>query len=698
MSAVTGAPASSVAEPPPAGAPRSVPARGSGGLRDALPAAALGAGLAAVAFGAQGGSELSRTTTVELGLLLAGGLFAAAAVAYAPAGRAHGALTLLLFALLAAVTALSVAWSVAPGLSWIEANRTLVYLVVFAGAAGAARLAPDGWIVVLKGILIAAALVVGYALLSRVWPATLAPNEIYARIGKPYNYWNAVGVTAALAVPPALWLGSRRSGHPLASALAYPLLGVLIVALFLTYSRGSLAAAVVGAALWLVFVPLRLRSALVLAVSAAGALPLVLWTLSKDAFTQDAVPLAVKEAVAPEFGLLLLVTVAGLLLAGLVAGFQAARSSPSPRARRRLGTVLAVVALGLPLLAFGSVAASDKGLDGAISELTSESATTSGGPERLSEASSARGRYWREAGRAFKDRPVTGTGAGTFAVARLPHRKSILVARHAHGYLPQTASDLGLLGLFATLALALAWLLAAGRTVAGRRLRGGSSWDAERLGVSALVLAAVVFGLQSSIDWTWFVPGPTVMALVAAGFVAARGPLASVGGPPRDPSRSVRLGRLPSRERLLGAVLVLATVAVCAWSTWQPERADDASNRALALLEAGDERGAAREAARAREIDPLSLKPLFVRASIEESAGRTREAAATLEQAVVEHPSDPEAWLRLADFQLESLDRPRAAIRTLQGAIFLDPLSPAAQTALLEALERLRAQRAAANS
>ena len=50
--------------------------------------------------------------------------------------------TLVLFALLAALTALSVTWSVAPGLSYIEAGRTLTYLAVFAAGVAAARLAP----------------------------------------------------------------------------------------------------------------------------------------------------------------------------------------------------------------------------------------------------------------------------------------------------------------------------------------------------------------------------------------------------------------------------------------------------------------------------------------------------------------------------------------------------------------------------
>ena len=56
-------------------------------------------------------------------------------------------------------------------------------------------------------------------------------------------------------------------------------------------------------------VPLRLRSITVLAVSAAGAAPVLLWALSKRAFTESQVPLPVRERVADDFGLLLLVMI-----------------------------------------------------------------------------------------------------------------------------------------------------------------------------------------------------------------------------------------------------------------------------------------------------------------------------------------------------------------------------------------------------
>ena len=51
---------------------------------------------------------------------------------------------------------------------------------------------------------------------------------------------------AALGVPALLWLGARRDGPPALNALAYPALGLLVVAMLLAYSRGALLALAVG--------------------------------------------------------------------------------------------------------------------------------------------------------------------------------------------------------------------------------------------------------------------------------------------------------------------------------------------------------------------------------------------------------------------------------------------------------------------
>ena len=665
---------------------------------------ALGAAFATVAFGAKGGSDLGSLTWVELALILVGAVVVAVGVLHGRSDRLDGGSALLAFTALAALTTLSVLWSIGPDLSWIEANRTLTYLVVFAAGMSLARLVPRSWSVVLKGLLVAATAVVGYALASRVWPGSLAANEIYARIGQPYGYWNAVGVTAALAIPPAVWLGARRSGHAPVNALAYPLLALLVVALFLSYSRGALAAAVVGLIVWFAFVPLRVRSLAVVLVSVAGAVPVIAWALHRDAFTKDLVPLSVRESAAGEFGLLLVTMAVVLLAVGLIIGFRLSREAPSPRIRRRVGVVAVAFACLVPLAGFTSVAFSHNGLGGTISDrlhqLTSETATTSGGPQRLTQTSSSRGRYWRNAAHVFAAHPLSGTGAGTFGTARLRYRKDVLVARHAHGFFAQTMSDLGSIGLAVVLAFTAAWLAAVFRTTGGRlrfwRTRPGGSapWDAERVGVTALALAALVFGLHSAIDWTWFVPGCAVMGIFAAGFVAGRGPLpvlGTAGGPalaaagPSLPStvRGWLLPRNPARLGVAGAVIV--TALLCAWAVDQPERSDSATRDALTLVAQGRFQAALDKAEKAHSIDPLSPKPLLVASAVEDSAGQTRAALATLERAVIQQPSNPQLWMKLADYELHRMDNPRAAVQALEAALYLDPLEQSAQQQFLEA-------------
>jgi hypothetical protein len=679
---------------------------------DRLAAVVVGGALAGVAFGAAGGTELTRTTVVEILMVLLGGAVVAVAIVWGRRGTLYGASSLLLFALFAALTALSVTWAIVPELSYVEAGRTLAYLAVFAAGVAGARLAPRGTHVVIKGILIAAIAAVGYALAARVWPASIGENELSNRIGQPFEYWNAVGTTAALAVPGLLWLGSRRGGSIAGRVLAYPAMGAAVLAILLTQSRGALAAAVLGAIAWFAIVPLRLRSLPVLLLPSAGAGLVAAWALSKDAFAETAQPLAVKESVASEFGLLVLLLAAVLTVAGLAVNIGATRLAPAVRIRRRVGIAALAVACAVPLAAFTSVAFSDRGLGGTIEdrvdELTSETETapTEQGAGRFAAASSTRGKYWREAGRVFADRRAVGAGAGNFAAARLRHRTDASVTHHAHGYVPQTLADLGILGVILTTALLIAWLVAAARATAlhPRRLpfrRGNGEppprrdWNPDRAAVVALALIAIVFGLQSAIDWTWFVPGPAAMALVAAGFVAGRGPAAALPEGPvavnlREPLRE------PSPPRLLAASAVLLTALLSAWAIWQPEAADRATGDAIALADDGDVDGALAKTRDAANSNPLSAEPLLVEAAVATQAGREEHARERLEEAVLKFPGDAETWYRLAAFQLGTLDQPAKAAQTVRGALYLDPHSVPARQLFLDARASAREELAAA--
>ena len=652
-------------------------------LVSAAASVGLGAAFAAVAFVAEGGQLLGSATAVEIALILGCGLVAAAAIVWGRAGSLSGAVTLALFGVLAALTALSVTWSIQPDASWIEANRTLAYLAVFAAAIGAARLAPNGWLVLLRGLLLAIAAVTAYALASRIWPADIAPDDIYSRLAQPYGYWNALGLTAALGVPLTLWLGSRRSGHAALNALAYPLLAGLLIAIFLSFSRGAILAAGVGAILWLAIVPLRLRSVTVLAVAAGGAAPLLLWALTKKAFTESAVPLPLRERVADDFGILLLTLLVLTLAAGLTIGFRIAGRAPAPKARLRFGSAAAAVALIAPIVMLVAVETSDKGVSDRVSELADTKGQTPGGAGRFATGSSSRAMYWREARLIFEQEPALGTGAGTFGAARLRYRRDAYVARQAHGYVAQTMSDLGLAGLAVSLALLVAWAIAAARAIGLRRRDRGNPWTPERVGLAALAATAVAFGVQSLIDWTWFVPAPAVMALAAAGFVAGS------ARPSRDWAPRPRLKPLPI-PRVAMATAALLMVGVCAWAAWQPQRSHSEAQTAYDLLDDGKADAALRAAADAEDINPLALEPLFARASALERKGDLKGAEAQLSKAVREHRSDPAAWLRLAQFQLFTLDEPQRAQKTLLGAIALDPNSREAAYAYFETRVRIR--------
>ena len=675
------------------------------GRGPAVAAVGVAALLIAVAFVGKGGTEIGRLVSVEIGLILAGGMALAAAALFGAAPRLYGVGAVLGFVLLALVTAFSITWSLAPDESWIEANRTLAYLFVFTAAVAAGNLFPGSLRAVLAGITLAAVVIVAYGLASRVWPESLGELEFYARLGQPFGYWNAIGVIAAMGLVGSVWFGTRRDVPPRFAALAAPAAALLITALLLTYSRSGLLAAVVVLALWLFVVPLRLRTLAVVGSAALGAVPAIAWALSQDAFTEDGVAISVRADAGPTLGLLLLL---GIVLAyGLCRAAFAWRERRvlATDGRRRAGRAAAVAGGFLLLAGFGAMATTERGISGTISdrfeELTDDSAQLTGGPGRLGTTASSRSRYWRAAAEVFEDHPVAGAGAGAFAVTNLRYRESANVSRHAHGYFVQTLADLGLVGLFVSLIALGAWLFAALRAIGatprssiGQRFLLGDRrvnldrapmWTEERIAVTALFFVALAYGLQAAADWTWFVPAPTAMALMAAGYVAGRRPPRA----PADPPDLVSVAAFAPWRAGVAIVILLATIA-CAWNAWQPKRANDLANEAFALI-AVDIHAALRKAEEARDANELSPKPLWARAAALTSASSLSTAHDVLERTVAEHPNLAEAWLRLADFRLSRLNDPHGALEAIEPALYLDPQSAAVRQSFIYIRDRLRA-------
>jgi O-antigen ligase len=642
--------------------------------------------------------------------------------------RLYGAWAAALLLALAALSALSVIWSVQPDASWQDAGRLLAYSAVFALAVLLARAAPAHWSAVLGGVLLAAVIVCGYALLSKIFPNAIgvAQNNghVYARLQAPYGYWNAIGLAAAIGAIGCMWLGARRAGHAVLSALAYPTMGLMLVTLLLAYSRGALVALVLGLALWLCLVPLRLRGAAVLCIGALGALVVVAWDFSQHALTTDDIPLAERVTTGHQLGVLLAATLVALTLAGLAIGFVFGRRALSPRTRRRAGTVL----LALPVIAVlalaGLLTVSHRGLFGSISHtvstLTNPNAPVpANGPGRLTAIGSVRARYWNEALEIFTDHPLLGVGAEGYETARLRYRTAILNVGQAHGFIVQTLADLGLVGLLVVLALLGAWMCAAGRATHpfNRRWRhwrwlalAGDErlYSAERVGLLTLVCVVATFGIHSLVDWTWYVPGIACAALLCAGWVAGRGPLSSilaVGGAPAgldpgrdgDPSsrtprwRSLTLGEIgPLRAGIAAAVVLCALLA--AWAQWQPQRSVDASNEALALVERNPT-AALVAAHTAVSRDPLSAEALLTLAAVQEGAGQSAAAAATYEHAVHLQPSNFHTWQALGEYDLR-VGQPQAALQALRATVYLNPEAVAPRADITDNAELLSIQNA----
>jgi hypothetical protein len=669
-----------------------------------------------VTFYAKGGLNFEGgMTTTEIALTLGAGLIVAGAVVLAPAGwRAYGLWPVGLLLALTALTALSVVWSVQPDDSFKDAGRMLAYSGVFGAAVALARVASDRWPAILGGLVLAAVVVCGYALLTKIFPGELVPVNTYARLEEPYGYWNALGLTAAMGVVGCMWLGARRSGHALLSALAYPAMGLLLCTLMLAYSRGALLALGLGLALWFCVVPLRLRGAAVLIAGGALAGAVVAWAFATHGLSAEDVTLAERVTAGHQLGALVLAMVIALTLVGLAFGFLTSRRQPAPATRHNVGMALLALIV-LAVIAFAGVLAhSQRGLTGSVSHavdaLTNPNAKPPPNtPGRLTAVASVRARYWKEALQVFSAHPSLGAGASGFQTAQLRYRAAAtLEVKNAHGFAVQTLADLGAVGLALALALLLAWMLAAGRPTHPFNRRwslghGGSSGRAERwrepgpalralaadarpawrrlderdpaaaytperVGMLCMLCLVVVFGVHSFVDWTWYVPGDACVALLCAGWLAGRGPLtveAAGFARPRSP-------RQVGYVRVAIAATAVVGALIAAWAQWQPRRSADASQQALARL-AGDPKGALVSAQAGVGRDPLSAQALFTLSTVEQAGGQTALARATLQRAVHLQPSNPQTWLTLARYDLAS--NPAAALKELQAAIYLNPES-----------------------
>jgi hypothetical protein len=604
-------------------------------------------------------------------------------------------------------------------------------------------MAPERWAAIIGAVVLLAVVVSGYALLGKVFPTAIAPGQslLGARLSAPYGYWNAIGLIAAMGLPACVWLGARRGGHPLWRALAVPACGVLVATVLLSYSRGALLAAIVGLACWFALVPLRLRGALtlVLGVIAGGAV--MLWAVGTPGITSDGQSMASQISAGHWFGVVLLIMLGLSGASGAAFAVAADRRPLSEFERRRIGGALLALLACVPVIAVIALAASSRGFTGEISyawsKLTSANVGSGGtSAGRLLAEDNSHARYWSEGLRVGDHALLKGVGGLGFGTASLRYSGAHGNAANAHSFWIETFADFGVIGLVVTVALFVAWGVATARALALRRpslvwVRSRGSESAgepvperalERAGLLTLLAVVVIFGVHSAIDWTWFIPGLAVPALLCAGWLAGRGPLAEpIGRAPgraavEDPAqaggaRGLRavarraaaanpraivtapyriFVRAPGRTGATAAIVAIALL--CAWTMWQPLRAVNSDAAALSALSAGHPGAALADARSAAAYDPLSTQPRIYEWDIYNFVLHDAVAArAALLENVALQPANAATWLQLGQYDL-SIGQPREALAALQAALYLFPqvqITPSLPTLIAQARSEL---------
>jgi tetratricopeptide (TPR) repeat protein len=490
------------------------------------------------------------------------------------------------------------------------------------------------------------AVTLAWALAGKVFPGLYEDGGRIARLRAPVEYWNALALLFAMGLPLALWLARR--------ALASVFLFALVVGLLLTYSRSGLVAAVLAVALWLALDSRRLEAVAAVAAAVPLGTAVALWAFRQPGLTADGQPLDVRESAGAKFGVaLLLGAVAAYGLGLLLPRFL--ERLPTQSLLRWGGRAAAVLALAVLVVAFiraGDLADWVEAQADEFANPPTELVTQESG--RLTSVSSNnRWNWWREAWTAFEDEPVWGNGAGSFALSHRLLREDQLRVLEPHSEPLQFLAETGLVGA----------LLAAGAVgaaaVAVRRTMARVGAD-ERAATLALAIGLVVYLAHSLVDWDWDFLAVSVPAF------AVLGVLVGAGG------EVVR-----ARASLLWPVAAGLLSLAAAYSLFAPWAAERRVAAAYEQLGEGEAGAAVDTAGQAHALNPLSLEPLFARASALAAQGRTEDARRDLVEAVDLQPLNPDAWYELGVFELEHARRVEAE-RYLRRSRELDPFGPAA--------------------
>lgn len=502
---------------------------------------------------------------------------------------------------LSLLCAISSLWSGSVELSVVEADRIMVYLGFFLATFLIAQ-TDERRQRFAEGLAIAAALVALLGLGGRLLPHVLnVANTLGAgpRLSYPLGYWNANGAMFGIGVALLLWT-SRRAVSGALRWLSVAAIPACLLALYFTYSRGSLLSLIVASGCLIALSRDRLWLFATLAIGAIGALPAVLAVQARHSLADN---LAHQTQAAVDQGVtVLLILLAGIGLALLL--FAALRWEERREGRlsgravaiSRSPRVLKGVALVGALLALTAVVAvGGRAWDQFSSpDIQFE---TSNPQEHFADLSGAgRHEFYKVAIEAFGEKPVLGHGAGTYQFSWDLLRTTDLPVHDAHSLYLEAFAELGVVGGLLVLGLigTLLWFAFATWRAAA---------EPQRDRYAALLAVMLAFAVGAAFDWFWEIAGLGAFFFLAGGvIVAAR--CSQIAADPRRQASS----KVDSRRFGLTVVaVVLAWISAIALVGPLLVEHELDSSRAAA---AGDDFASAVDhASTARSIEPWAASP-----------------------------------------------------------------------------------------
>jgi hypothetical protein len=537
-----------------------------------------------------------------------------------PLAIATGAL-----ALLALWTLVSGVWSDAPSRALVDFDRTFAYLLLLVLLGSSARTSMRlRWLA--ASVAFGAVVIASVALATRLLPdhfPTSIPAIGESNLAYPLTYSNALGILCVLGGIPCLYFATSTRLPPAARAVGAAALPLLATTVYLTLSRGPVAAAIAGVvAFVLLGRPRGLLPAAVavvpmsvIAVASAYQHPLL---TSRDPTT------AAAAAQGHTVAIVVVACVVGAALLRFVLSPLdkriAAYSLPDRTRRPVLAGAwagVAVIVLAVALVTHAPSRISDQ----YNRFVDSGQASPQQHDIRQSLFSSAnRGLVdnWSVAVDAFRAAPLHGQGAGTYENwwnEHRPARQRVYNVTDAHSLYVEVLGELGIVGFLLLLALVGSIL------VALAPIRRGPN----RPLYAALFATALAWAVHAGVDWDWEMPAVTVIFFALGGAALA--------------SHASTARRIPfSQGARVTAGLLLLVSAITPGLVFASQRQ---LNDARDALRAGDCPRAIERASDAVNTLQIRAEPYEVLAFCQQARGRVGFAVAAMRKAV---SHDPDNW------------------------------------------------------